>query len=267
MVNLDRFKADFEKLRAEGINLHNAMRVEQLHDVVEDHFVNVLKMDFEAFKTTLPVFSNAYQPWYSKSQDLIKLLLPGRLSDFIAHYEPPKNRKQITKESYLVKDYLNDIKILGFEDKVLVGPVHAIGQFEQQLSILNSVKTRFESSLIDIAQQIRADFLDAELDEAEILLNNKCLRAAGVICSVVLKKHLAQVSSNHQLKIGKKNPQISFYNDLLKKYEVYDFAVWRFIQSLEGIQNLCYQAKKREPTPDEIKDLIIGVDKVIKTIF
>lgn len=267
MMNLEKFKADFKRLIDQGTNLHNAMRVEQMPEIIEDHFVNVLKRDYQVFVKTLPSFSKSYQLWYSEALALIKVLLPGRLNDFVALYEQPKNRKQVTKESYRIEDYLMDVKILGLENKVLVGPIHAIPQFEQQLQILNSLKSRFESSLLNIEQLIRTELLDAELDAAELLLKNKCFRSAGVICGVVLSKHLNQISINHQIKISKKNPTITFLNDLLRKQEVYDVALWRFIQALDDIQSLCYHSKKREPLPEEINDLIIGVDKMIKTVW
>lgn len=266
-ATLERIKADFKKLTDQGIHLHNALRVEQIPEIVEEHFTEVLKMDYQAFTKTLPSFALTYQNWYSQARELISVLLPGRLNDFTALYQPPKNRKEIKKENYTLEDYLKDVKVFGFEDKVLVGPVHAIPAFEQQLQILNSVKSRFESSLLDIQQLIRTELLDAELDAAELLLKNKCLRAAGVICGVVLSKHLVQVSGNHHLKISKKNPSVAFLNDLLKKKEVYDVPTWRFIQSLDDVQSLCQQSKKREPLPPEINDLIIGVDKVIKTVW
>ncbi len=221
-------------------------------------------MDFEAFKRTLPLFKNAYRPWYSQALALSDYCFLAGLTILPHLYDPPKNRKDITKIYYC---YLMDVKVLRFEDKVLVGPVHAIPAMEQQLQILNSVKVMFETSLIDITRLIQAELLDAELNEAEILLKNKCLRSAGVICSVVLKKHLNQVCGTHQLKVAKKNPSVGFYNDLLKKHEAYDFSKWGYIQILDAIQELSFQAQKRKPTDEEIKDLIIGTDKVIKMIF
>jgi hypothetical protein len=42
---------------------------------------------------------------------------------------------------------------------------------------------------------------------------------------------------------------------------------WRFIQHLGDIRNLCDHAKEREPTKEEIEDLVAGTEKVLKTIF
>jgi hypothetical protein len=46
-----------------------------------------------------------------------------------------------------------------------------------------------------------------------------------------------------------------------------DVPTWRQIQRLGGIRNLCDHNKEREPTKDEVIELIGGVDKVSKTLF
>jgi len=46
-----------------------------------------------------------------------------------------------------------------------------------------------------------------------------------------------------------------------------DVANWRWIQRLGDIRNLCAHAKDREPTKDEVLELVNGVEKCIKTIF
>ncbi len=48
---------------------------------------------------------------------------------------------------------------------------------------------------------------------------------------------------------------------------VYDIVNWRFIQHLGDIRNLCDYNKDREPTKEEVEELINGTEKVIKTIF
>jgi hypothetical protein len=63
------------------------------------------------------------------------------------------------------------------------------------------------------------------------------------------------------------HPTISDFNELLKGGDVIDLVMWRFIQHLGDIRNLCDHGKDREPTKDEVLELIDGVDKVIKTVF
>ena len=108
---------------------------------------------------------------------------------------------------------------------------------------------------------------DSELDTSRELLKNGYLRAAGAVAGVVLEKHLEQVSISHNIKVKRRNPSISDYNDTLKEVEVLDVQTWRFIQHLADLRNLCDHKKQQEPKPEEIKDLINGVDKVSKTVF
>jgi len=42
---------------------------------------------------------------------------------------------------------------------------------------------------------------------------------------------------------------------------------WRFIQHLSDLRNLCDHNKDREPTKDEVNELIVGVTKITKTLF
>jgi len=87
------------------------------------------------------------------------------------------------------------------------------------------------------------------------------------MAGVVLEKHLSQVCCNHNLTVSKRNPEISDLNNLLKTEKVIEIPQWRFIQRLSDIRNLCDHNKKKEPTPEEVLDLINGVDKITKTLF
>lgn len=136
---------------------------------------------------------------------LVRQLLEDRLADFVRHYEKPKIRKEITYENYRIEDYLQGLNVTrGWEKEKVVGPDAAIPHLRQQLAIVKSVKTRFESSLFDIRQLVRADLLDSELDAARELAKHKYTRAAGALAGVVLERHLGQVCGNHSIKIAKK---------------------------------------------------------------
>ena len=113
---------------------------------------------------------------------------------------------------------------------------------------------------------MQADLFDSEIDAARELLKNKFLRAAGAIAGVVLEKHLHQVCDDHGVKITKKNPSISDLNELLKANAIIDIPQWRHIALLGDIRNLCDHNKQKEPTAQQINDLIDGTDKVLKTI-
>ena len=70
----------------------------------------------------------------------------------------------------------------------------------------------------------------------------------------------------HKLTV-KKNPHISDLNQTLKDNNVINTAVWRNIQFLGDIRNLCDHKKTKDPSKEQIGDLIDGVKKIIKTVF
>ena len=264
--NFEQIKADLKRLHTQGVNLLNAIRDEQFPEQMEQHFTNVLKKNYQEFKKGLPVFKSAYQTWYSEAVAVVKILLPLRYNDFVRLYEKPKGRKEITRENYVIEDYLSDTVITaGFDKKVIAGPDAAIPAFEQQYNIIGAILGTVDSTLMDIRREIQAYLLDGELDKAALLTKNKQFRAAGVLAGIVLEKHLEQVCERRQFKITRKT--IANLNEMLKKNEVIDFPDYRHIGLLAELYQLCVQNKKREPEPAEVADLINGVDKVIKTVF
>jgi len=262
--NLEKYKKDLDQLINKGESLFNAIQCE----CYAEEFKKAAGEDAEKIIKSLPKFKTEYQTWYSESKALIKQLLPDRLSDFVVHYEKPKSRKDISYGNYCIEDYLQGIHVTrGWEKETVVGPNAAIPRFEQQLAILKSVSSRFESSLFDIQQLVQADLFDSELDSSRELVKHGFLRGAGAIAGVVLEKHLAQVAENHNIKTRKKHPTISDFNDLLKNGGVLDVPSWRQIQRLGDIRNLCDHNKDREPTKDETFELIDGVEKFTKSLF
>ena len=129
------------------------------------------------------------------------------------------------------------------------------------------MERRFETSLFDIRQLVQADLFDSDLDAADELVKKKFTRAAGAVAGVVLERHLAQVCDNHIIKIAKRSPVISDLNNALKEANVIDVPLWRFVQHLADIRNLCDHNKTKEPTVEQVDDLLAGVRKMTKTLF
>ena len=267
MKNIEKYKGDLDNLINKGELLHNAIQYECYPKEFEKKALLALKKEDACKKyiSKLPSFCNEYQAWYSESIAIIKQLLPDRLNDFISYYEVPRNRKEIVYESYRIADYLQHLKITRLSGDIVVDQSAAINKYRQQLEILKSVQKRFESSLFDIQQFVQADLFDNELDAARLLNKNKFMRAAGAMAGVVLERHLSQVLKNHNLTCRKDT--ISPLNDALKAGNVYDLIIYRKIQHLGDIRNLCDHDSKREPTQEDVNELINGVDSIIKTVF
>jgi|SRR5271166_313910 len=261
-TNLDSFKGDLSKLISLGreMNFDLAGRTFELELLSEEIR--------EAIKERKDCFEKNYQRWYTEALAILKQLLPDRLLEFTQLYQWDSRRKQIDSTTYRIQDWLN-----GITERAAFGPGNFDTQaviynlFKTQLEILESVQARFESSLFDIAQLVRVDLFDSELDAALELTKHGFLRGAGAIAGVVIEKHLAQVCANHNVLIRKQDPAISHFNDALKSAGVLDVPNWRQIQRLGDIRNLCDHNKEREPTREEVVELIDGVQKICKTLF
>lgn len=265
--NLERYKTDLDNLIKKGGLLWVALMVEY-HPGAKTKFKKLLN-DPEKLKI-IPDFNKEYQLWYSEALELIRQIIPSRLDDFINYYKPnaKSRRKEIDCENYTISDCLNGIVVTrGVQRQRVVGPEAAIGKLEQQLNIVKSLKRKFESTLFDIKQLLQADLFDSEIDAATELNKKGFIRGAGAVAGVVLESHLLHVLKKHNIKVTKKDPSINDLNQLLKDNNVIELPTWRFIQHLADLRNLCDHKKNREPKKEEVEELIIGVDKTIKTIY
>ncbi len=209
----------------------------------------------------------SYQSWYTKCLPVMRELAPDRYEEFQTRYYIVK-RKNITADTYTVRDYLLGLRVKNaLQEEIFDSFAAFVNNFSDQLAILGSVLDRLDTVLSDIRGVLQAELFDSELDAAEHLLKNGHFRAAGTVGGVTLEAHLDEVSRSHVLKVNKKNPGISDFNDTLKKGGVIDVPVWRRIQGLADIRNLCTHKKKRDPTKEEVIDLIDGVKRIIKSVF
>lgn len=251
-MNIEKYKKDIKNLITLGA------------EMMEEFYGNEKNPSF-------PKFFNFYQGWYTESHALIQQLLPNRINEFESLYYRDTKRKIINNETYSIQDWFlglrTDIKDPFSAIKKLDTSTVLFMKFQAQLQILEAVGKRFESSLFDIKHLVQADVFDNELDVAEELAKKGFTRAAGAVAGVVLEGHLKTVYDNHGIKISKKNPTISDFNDALKNADVLEFSDWRRIQLLGDIRNKCDHKKKVEPKKEEIEELIEGVKKIMKNIF
>lgn len=264
-TNLDKYRSALESL----VTLGNRMAAD-LHFRYLKKEGRLSQTQQQSAKEIAGTFEREYQPWYSEAMAVIRQLTPDRLQEFLDLYKPARHQKTLDADSYGIQDWLKGVRASvhrtthekSFDDLVI-----ASNHFSTQLQILGAAARRFESSLFDIRQVVQADLFDSELDRARELAKSGFLRAAGVIAGVVLEKHLCQVAANHNLVVRKKNPTIADLNDLLKNNSVIDIPAWRQTQRLGDIRNLCGHSREREPTPEEVEELISGVDRVTKTLL
>lgn len=199
-----------------------------------------------------------YESWYTKSLYLVRQLASEREKDFIACYKSDK-RREINPDTYVISDIIQGVGLGHWYIKIAY-------LIRNQVNILSSCYEKFDSKIFGLEMLMQADVFDSEIESAKHLLKKGFLRAAGAICGVILEKHLAKVCKNRGIVIAKKDSSISEYNDKLKDV-AYDIVEWRRMQSLADTRNLCDHEKLREPTKEEVENLINGTDRVIKNIF
>ena len=260
-TKLEVMKEELWNLRKKGNHLYLSM-IDDVRGLPAD-----FKKDLKKNKIKLPNFKSEYDTWYSESLSFIKQILPDRYADFIKQYKDEK-RKEIDFLTYGIADYLLGIITTSpGGTNVIADGSAAVGKMEIQNSILKAASKRFESSLFDIQEVLQADMFDSELMVTRELVKKGFIRAGGAVAGVVLEKHLGHVCEMHGYKSRKKHPSISDYYQFLKENDVIDTPKWRSIQHLGDIRNLCDHSKDREPTNEDVLELVEGVEKVIKTVF
>jgi hypothetical protein len=255
----DELKKEVAALSAQGDLLYFGLR-KALKQMSAEELALV-----EKHKTVFPDFGSSYDAWYSEAIRLVKQILPDRFADFTRQYRDEK-RKEVNYLTYGIADALMGLTTKQFGE-VIADANAVLPKVATQIAILKSAEKRFSSSLFDIRDVVQADLFDSELDAARSLAKSGFLRACGAVGGVVLEKHLGHVCATHGLKSKKSHPTIGDFNQLLKESDVIDLVKWRFVQHLGDIRNLCDHGKDREPTKEEVLELIDGVDKVIKTLY
>lgn len=260
--NITRYQQDIERLITQGDDLMMGLANE-----LKDDFSSDYKKLSKEMKERLAQYSfkDKYHEWYNESLAIIKQLIPDRLEDFINYYKLPK-RKEITYGTYTISDYMLGLQVTRGSE-VVVARSSVVKKFTQQCYIVKSLKGRFNSSLYDLKQLLQADIFDSELDSAAELCKKGFYRAAGAVCGVVIEKHLHQVAISHNLTIPKKNATINVYNDLLKNNGVIDTTIFRRIQLMGDIRNNCDHNNTKEPSKEDIEDLIDLTNKLIKNVY
>lgn len=247
--NIEKYKNDIRKLVKSGESIFKKMK--------ENKNLAQLRRDYEM--------------WYSESFAVIKIVLPDRISDFSKMYYDDKKTVGLKIYFQYTPPIINKGFTVFWDAGDSVSPPKEIdiakSVFDSQIGILKSCEKRFESSLFDIKQLLQGDIFNSELETARELNKKGFTRGAGAVAGVVLEGHLSQVCSNHNIAIKKNNPTINDLNQLLKDNEIIETPSWRFIQHLGDLRNLCDHKKQKEPTKEEIEELIKGVDKISKTLF
>ena len=195
-----------------------------------------------------------YQHWYSAVRTILEKNQPSRIQEFEWAYSPSGKTSELGIKQLLAKKYVTQEEQFGLMDLI-----------NAQYDMLAAVPSHLKFSIYDIELTAYSILMDDEITAAQYLLKNGFLRSAGALAGVVLERHLKTLLRKHTPPIKhKEKDALSALNDLCKN-AVYDLVTWRKVQHLADLRNLCDHDKVREPTKDEVAELIRGVGAVLKT--
>lgn len=210
-------------------------------------------------------FGFEYQAWYSKASKVVESLAPDRIAEFRGYYQADPKRKMLGYGTYVIQDFMKNVKPGHWQLQDFDSHQQTLICFFNQLAIYRAISLRADSILGDIEAALYANLQDDEIEVAKKLAKIN-LRAAGALVGVVIEGHLQKVASSHRVKLAKKNPTIADLNEPLKAASIIDIPTWRRISFLADIRNLCSHKKEREPTENEVDELIKGAEWVSKNV-
>lgn len=267
-ANKKKLKSELHKLIRIGRFIFYDIAIE--NNNLSDDQIEILKKsdDYNDYKKQAISTKSSYQSWFTSAYNVIKQILPDRKEEFYSLYKNEK-RKEIDYLTYTISDYILGLIITrGWEKTEVVNPYRAFAaKMQIQIDILESCYKSIDSKLSDIKGILQYELFENELQAAKDLLTKKYNRAAGALAGVTLEIHLSQVCDNHNIRFKKKNPTITDFNEELKKLDIIDIPTWRLIQRLGDIRNMSVHSKDREPSKDEVEDLIKGIEKLIAELY
>lgn len=202
----------------------------------------------ESVKKDQRIALRSYQKWYSTSSQLIKEYLNEREEEFRDYYQQIIEYLQFDRYEY--SSDKNGI-INGFIDDL-----------DRQRGILSSVSDTIEIKEMNLRKLISADFVETELDEAEVLFNHKYKRCAGALAGVALEKHLEIMCQINNLPYNSKDTINPLVTNLYKN-NILDITELKKVEHLASIRNKCDHPNSI--TEKEVKELIDSVKQFVNT--
>lgn len=203
---------------------------------------------------TNPKVERQYHSWFFKAKKICQKFYPDEAYKFEMEFD------------MIIREYLKGNDVLhsyyNKKEKDRFDKFHTA--INTQIAILNAIYENFDTIFRRFEAYLNADAFGDELDASKHLHKNKFYRASGALAGVVLERHLRNYCMSNNINISKKNPSISVYNEAIKS--TIDTSDWRKIQLLGDLRNLCDHDKSEEPTKEKVKELIDGVEYIIKTI-
>jgi len=203
----DELKAELGALLKEAKNIFYDEIIAELPEQAK-------KLKLEKSKMAHISTPQRYQNWFSKILPLLRQSAPDRLEEFTDQYRPDPRRKNLTSLNYTLQDYFR-----GFRGRDFSAVNMFSSQFQHQITIVEAVLETFDQRLANIEAVVQSDLFKHELEAADEFVSKGHRRAAGALAGVTLEAHLRKVCNDRSIKLTKKSPTISDYNDVLERDE------------------------------------------------
>lgn len=202
-----------------------------------------------------PDIGSLYQHWYSAVKIILEKNQSSRVPEFENTYSPNKIK---TKNDIGIKQLIALRHVTKSEQFKLMDLINV------QFDILAAVPSHLKFSIYDIELAVYEILMDDEIMATKHLLKNGFIRPAGSLAGVILERHLKNLLRKHTPPIKyKEKDTLAALNGLCKEEIIYDLVTWRKVEHLIDIRNLCTHDKEREPTKDEVAELINGVSAML----
>lgn len=195
-----------------------------------------------------------YQRFQSAGLHFVKEFVPEKETEFCESYEAKEYR-----DLEGIMDYLQFRRgQYSREKKEIIEQF--INRFEIQRSILTAIPYIAKIKEIKLREIISADFVDREIEEAELLFKKGHHRAAGALAGVALERHLKTLCDKYQIDYQKKDTIEPLVEKLYNKSKI-EISQMKNIQYLASIRDKCDHPAEVEKS--EIKELIERVKKFV----
>jgi len=188
-----------------------------------------------------------YQIWYSSACQLVKEYVPEHEEDFRRGYD--KVLEFIQLNNSILNTSNNRLIIDRFENV-----------FEIQRGVLLSIPFVARIKELSLRKILTANFIEMEIDQAELLFKSGFERAAGAIAGVALEKHLKTLCDINKVSY-KYRDTIEPLAQALHSAGKIDSTELKKIIYLGGIRNDC--AHPNDVSKDQVKALIEQVKKIV----
>ena len=251
---------DLEKLAREIENLGSQLLDEaKLIPVPDVTYPDLVHFEWE--KTLDPDFKSIqreairnYQKFYLAGLHFVKEFVPEKETEFCESYEAKESR-----DLEGIMDYFQFRRSQYKREKDEIIE-RFLNRFEIQRSILTAIPFIAKIKEIKLREIISADFVDREIEEAELLFNKGHHRAAGALAGVALERHLKTLCDKYQIDYQKKDTIEPLVEKLYNKSKI-ELSQMKNIQHLASIRDKCDHPADVEKS--EIKELIERVKKFV----